>query len=159
MRTAIACLLAAALIGACAPANPNRQAGDPPKLEKQCQAVGALAAVVMAARQTGRSRDDVVQSLTPKMSGKSAAPIRALVDVAYKTRLEPTAARKKSAVRSFASYAVTACYIEKYACKPDNKAPRRQARRPRNAGACATRRAESRQMDRAFSQVSHAGRP
>ena len=110
MRTAIACLLTAALIGACAPTNPNRRAGDPPGLEKQCQAVGALAAVVMAARQTGRSRDDVVQSLTPKMSGKSAAPIRALVDVAYKTRLEPSSARKKSAVRSFASYAVTACY-------------------------------------------------
>ena len=110
MRTAFVCLLATVLIGACAPTNPYRQAGDPPGLQKQCDAVGALAAVVMAARQTGRSREDVIQSLTKKGSRKGAEPIRTVVDVAYKAHLEPTAARKRAVVQSFASYAIKVCY-------------------------------------------------
>lgn len=110
MRVSFACILTVLSLAACAPGNPHRQAGDPPDLERQCKTLGALAAVVIAARQTGRRRDEVLRSLTKKGAGLNNTLIRTIVDVAYKTHLEPTAARKRAVVKSFAGYAVKTCY-------------------------------------------------
>ena len=105
----VACLvLSAVILAACAPQveqrTPNYQSAS-----KQCATIGALGAVIMAARQTGRSRAETLQSLNDGEDSQLTQLARVLVKNAYSIPIRGTKRAKEDGVRRFTAVTTTAC--------------------------------------------------
>ena len=99
-------LSVAAVVAACAPEP------DVPvyrSASKQCATIGALGAVVMAARQTGRTRNETLRSLDDGAESNLTQLTEVLVKSAYQVPIRRTKRAKEAEVKRFSASTTILC--------------------------------------------------